>query len=65
MCREIREGFLEDMGGGCISKGRSIRVRCGGISRRHVISVKKEQEKVAMARLGRGFSSQEKKDFAL
>ena len=28
-------------------------------------SVKKEQEKVGMARLGRGFSSQEKKDFAL
>lgn len=56
---------MEEVGGGCISKGRSIRVRCGGISRRHVRSVKKEQEKVGMARLGRGFSNQEKKDFAL
>ena len=27
--------------------------------------LKKEQEKVAMARLGRGFSSQEKKDCTL
>lgn len=44
MCREIREGFLEDMGGGCISKGRSIRVRCGGISRRHVRSVKNRRK---------------------